>query len=240
MSGYITAKQRWVADRQFKAGQPLKYRRTIGGLSKDYVLIAKYTDAIPEMWPAWFENMYPNTWFLPSNIVNTTQIWSGDTIVDFSTGQRYINNTNDVKYAGELLSKDRVYINGSRAAIFNTVEDKVIQFSPFYNPNYEETEWLGFWEKDNGHNYDANLYEIVGTQRFILKVTGTYPLIWSTSKNYHTMTFNFTNYTTVNFTGILPDSSNATSAIYRLANEIAEHIIEITNNSGTLTIHRYA
>lgn len=240
MSGYITAKQRWVADRQFKAGQPLKYRRTIGGLSKDYVLVAKYTDAIPEMWPAWFENVHPNTWFLPSNLIAETQIWPGDTIVDFGTGQKYHNNSADVRYAGEI-DKPEVFGIPSWALVVRPFdEDKKITISPAYNEEYDEMKYTGFWGKSNAWAYNWYLYNVEGSTTFYISVTDTYPLIFSSSINVHSITINYLDYTSISFTGVAPNSTTGTSCTYLFANAIADYELIISNVGGNITIHRNA
>lgn len=240
MNGYITAKQRWVADRQFKAGQPLKYRRTIGGLSKDYVLVAKYTDAIPEMWPAWFENVYPNTWFLPSSLISSTQIWPGDTFIDFSTGAKYINSTGSVLYTDELSLVTIEDIPIVSLVITPFENTKQVKISSAYNGNYDEMKYNGNQNLKLGREYTCKLYKVEGTQTINISVVDTFPLIFSSSINNHSLVFDFLDYTSVSFSGVLPNSTTSTSCTYLFNNTIANYILTISNVAGNITIHRNA
>ncbi len=239
MNGYITAKQRWVADRQFKAGQPLKYRRTIGGLSKDYVLVAKYTDAIPEMWPAWFDNVYPNTWFLPSNLIDSTQIWPGDTIVDFGTGQRFYNNTDQLLYAGEINTSGVVDIAGVSLVVTPFEKTRKVKLSPFYNPDFEETKYVGFWRRSNATEYNFYLYKVTDNLTIEVEVTSTYPLIWTNSVDYYSITIYHLDYV-VTYSGVSPDVTTSEYSVYRFDNEVAEYQLTFTNVMGVINIHRNA
>jgi len=238
MNGYITAKQKWVADRPFKAGQPLKYRRTIGGLSKDYVLVAKYTDAIPEMWPAWFENVYPNTWFLPSNVVSSTQIWPGDTIVDFGTGQKYFNSTDKVVYSGELVLPDSQGTALKSLVVIPFDKTQVVKISPYYNGDYEETEHIIYSNYGNVRNYNIFLYKVLDSVNLVVKVTGIAPVIYPTINVRHSLVINYLDYSSISFSGISPDSTTVASCTYLFNNTIADYLLTITNSSGVITIHR--
>lgn len=232
-----TAKKTWTAGCPLKQGQLFKYERIVAGITKQYVLKAKYTDTIPEMWPAWFENMYPNTWFLPSIVISTEQIWPGDTFVDFETGNKYVNNTLVPIYKDELAPVNAINLLPYKAVIDRDATYN-IKLYPFRNTLHNETKDRVSYRNNVGGVAEINILNIDDEFNVLIENAEISDAVFTTTTIRHQITLNLFQYEgyTKTVSGLPIVDSTASQVRWSLPADLGVYNLIVAKSGSHLNI----
>lgn len=232
-----TAKKTWTAGCPLKQGQLFKYERIVAGITKQYVLKAKYTDTIPEMWPAWFENMYPNTWYLSSVNIDTEQIWPGDTFIDFNTGVRYTNNTLVPVYKSELQPINTVSLLPHKAIIDKDATYS-IKLYPLRNILYNETKDRVSYRNNVGGSAEINILNIDSEFNVLFENVEISDAVFAGTTTRHQIVLNLFQYEgyTKTVSGLTITDSTANQVRWSLPADLGVYNLIVAKSGSHLNI----